>query len=502
VEPGGPYRLYAVAQDHADAVPEAEPNDTINTSNSAPSNYFTGQLEIGDSDHYVFQANEGDSLFISMDGCPERQSASVFAEMRLLTASGERLAITRSGESPVQNFPPVNSLFATIPNWRSAAMVVRAPYTGFYVVRLKELTGTLAGPYSLSIAKNCQTGGGGVPDCTLICEPRTVNTTTDPGQCSATVRFDQPGTDGFCGLVTCNPPSGSAFPVGTTVVECTGAGAAACPISVVVSDDEAPAVACPASVSASITGPACDVEVAFNVTASDNCAGSSVVCSPPSGSAFGPGTTVVTCSATDAAGNSTACSFPVVVADESAPALACPADVTVDAEVALGCDIGANVTFATPPASDNCGEVTVACVPASGSMFPAGTTTVTCTASDAAGNSASCSFLVSVAVPSSICLRDDASGDTFTQIVDSANPLFGFWRYRKANGTTFCGFAESVSYTPGVRLVSSDRNDPAFRMECNASFSSATSTVQVTELATGKRHTLRDRNINNNPPCQ
>ena len=39
----------------------------------------------------------------------------------------------------------------------------------------------------------------------------------------------------------------------------------------------------------------------------------SVVCSPPSGSFFPRGTTLVTCTATDAAGNQATCEFPVTV---------------------------------------------------------------------------------------------------------------------------------------------------------------------------------------------
>ncbi|MGC8952805.1 HYR domain-containing protein, partial [Chloroflexus sp.] len=42
------------------------------------------------------------------------------------------------------------------------------------------------------------------------------------------------------------------------------------------------------------------------------------------------------------------------------------------------------------------GAVAVTCTPASGSTFPLGTTTVTCTATDAAGNTASGSFTITV----------------------------------------------------------------------------------------------------------
>ncbi len=58
---------------------------------------------------------------------------------------------------------------------------------------------------------------------------------------------------------------------------------------------------------------------------------------------------------------------------------------------------GAVVTWSSPWATDNSdGQVPVTCTPASGALFPVGTTEVTCTASDGAGNQASASFTVTV----------------------------------------------------------------------------------------------------------
>jgi hypothetical protein len=57
------------------------------------------------------------------------------------------------------------------------------------------------------------------------------------------------------------------------------------------------------------------------------------------------------------------------------------------------------VSFATPTATDAVSTATVSCLPASGSTFPIGTTTVTCTARDAAGNAATSSFKVNVLQP-------------------------------------------------------------------------------------------------------
>jgi hypothetical protein len=54
--------------------------------------------------------------------------------------------------------------------------------------------------------------------------------------------------------------------------------------------------------------------VFFSVSASDDeDPAPVVVCVPPSGSPFPRGTTLVTCTATDASGNESTCEFPVVV---------------------------------------------------------------------------------------------------------------------------------------------------------------------------------------------
>lgn len=90
-------------------------------------------------------------------------------------------------------------------------------------------------------------------------------------------------------------------------------------------------------------------------------------------------------------GASNECSFGSP--DTTPPTITCPADMTVEATSPAG----AEVTF-TPIARDDRDPFPiVSCTPPSGSTFPLGTTTVTCTATDASGNSASCSFTVTVA---------------------------------------------------------------------------------------------------------
>ncbi|MFI5253673.1 MAG: fibronectin type III domain-containing protein [Bacteroidota bacterium] len=48
-----------------------------------------------------------------------------------------------------------------------------------------------------------------------------ITVSVNPGQCGTTVYYNQPTTSGNCSPVTCTPPSGSYFSVGTTTVSCS-----------------------------------------------------------------------------------------------------------------------------------------------------------------------------------------------------------------------------------------------------------------------------------------
>ena len=83
------------------------------------------------------------------------------------------------------------------------------------------------------------------------------------------------------------------------------------------------------------------------------------------------------------------------VGDTTPPVVTVPADITAAATSLAGADVDYVAS-----ATDNSGvEPTLVCVPASGASFPVGTTTVTCTATDAAGNLGQGSFDVTVIPP-------------------------------------------------------------------------------------------------------
>ena len=236
--------------------------------------------------------------------------------------------------------------------------------------------------------------------CTINC-PADISANNDPqsaNPCVAVVNYTTPTASGNCtdpdtgrpaDPVSCSPPSGTAFPVGTTPVTCTN-GVFACSFSVTVHETRTgttPTITCPSNMTVPESSPGSgSATVTFNATATGNCP--NVSCSPPSGSSFPVGTTTVNCTATDDANNTASCSFTITVTTSTgACTLTCSDDVT---QAAPSGQCSAVVNYPAPSTSGNCGTVT--CSPPSGSTFQTGTTTVTCTSDQGP----SCTFTVTV----------------------------------------------------------------------------------------------------------
>ncbi|MCB9283617.1 MAG: HYR domain-containing protein [Lewinellaceae bacterium] len=115
------------------------------------------------------------------------------------------------------------------------------------------------------------------------------------------------------------------------------------------------------------------------------------------------GTTCITWTGTDLAGNVGTCQQCITVADEEAPEISCPDDIVIEAAPGA---TNAVVEFGNAEAGDNCGNTIVSYSQDSGQGFPLGDTEVTCTATDDAGNSASCTFLIQVLPSSDSCCVD------------------------------------------------------------------------------------------------
>lgn len=147
-------------------------------------------------------------------------------------------------------------------------------------------------------------------------------------------------------------------------------------------------VTCPANITVGNDPDQCGAVVNYPApTSSGSC--STITCSPASGSFYPVGVTTVTC--TEAGGS--ICTHTITVQDTQPPTIHCPASIVVSNEPN---QCGAVVYYGAISASDNCVAPSITASIPSGSFFPVGTTTVTCTAFDAVSNSATCSFTVTV----------------------------------------------------------------------------------------------------------
>ena len=228
----------------------------------------------------------------------------------------------------------------------------------------------------------------------------------DPSATGITIGWDVSADQGA--TVTCNPASGSFFSLGTTTVTCsatnvfnlTSTGSFTCTVLF----DPTPKLILPGTMTVQPTSPSGAV-VTYTATATDTVDGTiPVACTPPSGSTFPFGLTVVVCSATNSRGYTTFGTFVVAVIDSTGPVLTLPGNISVPAG-----PTGPAVVTYTASANDAVdGPVPIDCQPPSGETFPVGTTTVVCRAYDLSGNLSEGTFNITV-------------GDTVPPVITVAN---------------------------------------------------------------------------------
>ena len=191
----------------------------------------------------------------------------------------------------------------------------------------------------------------------------------------------------------------------------------------------------------------------------------------PSGQ-YRKGTTNVTLTATDSHGTAAFCTADVTVLDQEAPSITCPAPQIVEC-AGPG---GATATFSAG-AGDNCGIASTSC-PASGSTFPLGTRSVSCSATDGSGNSNSCNSSVTVrdtTAPTVYCVpvprvrkwhhdedRDDEKGKLKQGLFRvSASDICSAYTITLGGTVLVDGEIIKIKPTarPGIRLVGRDDDD-------------------------------------------
>jgi gliding motility-associated-like protein len=313
------------------------------------------------------------------------------------------------------------------------------------VVTTSHLPGTTFPAGTTTVTYTATDASGNVTICTFditvndtqapVITTCPINTTinSNPGICGATYTWVLPtALDNCPGVVlTTTHAPGSTFPVGTTTVTYTATdvsgNTATCSFDVTVVDVEAPVITnCPANVTVSNTVGNCDGVATWTApTATDNCGVASLTSSHNIGDVFPVGTTTVVYTATDSAGNVTYCRFNVIVNDTELPVIAgCPVNINSCTDT---------ITWIAPTATDNCSIMTLTSTHNSGDVFPVGTTTVTYTATDSAGNVSTCSFNVTVSMPKLTVVYEDVScngakdGTATVIVTDAVGPLTFNW---------------------------------------------------------------------------
>ena len=219
-----------------------------------------------------------------------------------------------------------------------------------------------------------------------------------------------------CGIASFSqisgPSSGDVLAAGTYTVTYRAVdhsgNSSDCSFDITVTNDSDPVIVCMDDITVSTSDPAgciwisepnslslilaegnCPVEITYTITSPSGTITNGT--GDASGSVFQAGTSILTYTVTDNDGKTTSCSSEVKVIEKSPPTIIAPVDLMVSADVNCGAIIE---DLGNPISSDNCGIVAVRNdAPAD---FPIGATTVTWTATDASGNTATATQIITV----------------------------------------------------------------------------------------------------------
>ncbi|XP_072177721.1 hyalin-like [Diadema setosum] len=281
--------------------------------------------------------------------------------------------------------------------------------------------------------------------------------------------------------------NGGNFSIGTTELSYDAQDNAGnrmtCAFTINVTDMEKPTISCPDDISTTTTPGMSTGQMNWTLPEASDNSGNVNVIRDTNGTIsdiFPIGISRVWYTAMDDAGNTNNCSFAVTINDNERPNIICPEDYVGTNDPGLG---SAEVTWSMPRVWDNSGEVTVTLEgPATnGTNFTIGSTTVQYTATDAAGNTQSCSFQILITdgeAPSLICPESQSVPTSHGLATASV-----FWMEPSArdnSGSAFVTFLgpgiNGGNFSIGTTELSYDAQDNAGnRMTCSF-------TVYVTDM--------------------
>jgi hypothetical protein len=247
----------------------------------------------------------------------------------------------------------------------------------------------------------------------------------------------------------------------------------------------------PIAVCRNVTVPAgsnCAAEADINNGSSDPEGGPITVTQSPAGP-YPLGTTTVTLTVTDNKGAQSQCTGTVTVTDSTPPLITCPVNSVVQLPPGSTSFV---LNYPAPVATDNCPGTTVVCSPPSGAIVPAGTTTIVCVATDASGNTATCSFQITAF---NIVARDDSSGVFVRFVLRSGGGATNWEFFDCSKNVALSGSGTvSVSFCKVILSAGNKSSNQSINLTVNPCQNSATGTIRIP----ARTYNLNDSNISNN----
>jgi hypothetical protein len=234
------------------------------------------------------------------------------------------------------------------------------------------------------------------------------NTVDDGSSDACGIQWEQSALGFFCSDVGANPV--------TLTVTDNNSNTSTCNAIITVEDNVAPIASCQnVIVQLDATGNGSTTAAAVNNNSSDACGIANLALSQTAFDCSHAGANSVTLTVTDNNGNTSSCTATVTVQDNQLPTITCPGNIASANDAGL---CSAVVNFTAPVGGDNCSGTSTSQTSgqASGTAFPVGSTTNTFVVTDAFGNSASCSFTITVndteapviSCPADISVNNDA----------------------------------------------------------------------------------------------